>query len=513
MKKILLIFSIMVMVAGFTIGISNYHVIAAENSKYGGILKLNYPQASRNFGDPQNIRGGVHTYSDPCLQGLLRPSNETLGEYDPVLATSWELSPDKSFYTFHLRKGVKFHDGTDFNAKAAKWNLDRQIASTSPTLNVLKSVEIIDEYTIKCNLSSWHSLIINEFSGGGQTMYSPTAFETHDAAWVAIHPVGTGPFRLTKVRPGQICEYEKNPDYWEKGLPYLDGLVYYQIVDYMTASAAMLKGEIDAIQQIDVVTAESMKKKGAIIDKFTAQNSVFVFASNDPNSVWADKRMRMALEYAIDKERLAKTLGRGYIGAIYEIINGIQSVTDPKTVPRTYNPEKAKKLMAEAGYPNGVKVSIKYTHTQAKDYLLAIQSFLAEVGITANVQFEAHGTFVQHMFSPFTGNDLLMEFKRGSAAAMLAGVKQELVSTAAYLPALTRPEGLDQLCKQALQEEDPAKVISLIEQMERLTYENAMYVPVWSNLGMTAYQPYIKDVTWDWGNNPLPHFERTWLDK
>ena len=128
MKKSLLILSIIFMVAGFIICISTQGVIAAEKSKYGGVLKLNYTQQSRNFGDPLTTRGGAHTYADSCLQAMVQGSNEKIGDYEPLLATSWELSTDKSSYTFNLRKGVKFHDGTDFNAKAAKWNLDRWIA-------------------------------------------------------------------------------------------------------------------------------------------------------------------------------------------------------------------------------------------------------------------------------------------------------------------------------------------------------------------------------------------------
>ncbi|MBW1767699.1 MAG: hypothetical protein JRJ65_11690, partial [Deltaproteobacteria bacterium] len=159
MKKTHVILALVVSVF-IIIGLSNY-ALAKEKPKYGGIIRENSGKSPSRFGVPLNIRHGDIQPADTPLEHLLRmsPKQDT---YDPELAASWELAPDKSSYVFHLQKGVKFHDGTDFNAQAVKWNLDKVLASPRPVLKSVKSLDVIDDHTVRFNLKEWDILILND---------------------------------------------------------------------------------------------------------------------------------------------------------------------------------------------------------------------------------------------------------------------------------------------------------------------------------------------------------------
>ena len=117
----------------------------AEPDKYGGIFRYNYFRPAGQFGDPLNIRHSDHHYGELALQKLVQPDENQAGALMGVLAESWELADDKSSYTFQLREGVTFHDGTPFNAEAVKWNLERAMGAGRPQFSAVTSVEVIDE--------------------------------------------------------------------------------------------------------------------------------------------------------------------------------------------------------------------------------------------------------------------------------------------------------------------------------------------------------------------------------
>jgi len=187
---------------------------------------------------PLNVRHSDQWYARHSLETLIQGSVEVPGAAAPLLATSWDLAPDKSFYTFHLRKGVKFHDGTDFNAQAVKWNMDKTVAATRPQLSKVTSIEVIDDYTIQFNLSEWDNQVLGEFGSDPALIISPASFEKKGEKWANTNPIGTGAWVKAKTKRNTMISYVKNKDYWEKGFPYLDEVFYYHIPDATTAMAA-----------------------------------------------------------------------------------------------------------------------------------------------------------------------------------------------------------------------------------------------------------------------------------
>ena len=467
--------------------------------------------ASR-FGTPWNIRHWNHVYAGQCLEALVQGTPEgEAGVLIPLLAESWELAPDQSYYIFNLRQGVKFHDGTDFNAQAAKWNFDKWIPLERPFMESVESVEVIDDYTIKVNLTTWDSIWLNDL-GRHLVMISPTAYEKNGEDWMDEHAIGTGPFKIKEFVRNQLVVYEKNEDYWNKGLPYLDGLDVLQIREPMTAMAAMRKGEVFALNEVPMMIASELRETGDFDVQWTpALHEVIVMNSTNPESVWYDKRMREAMEYAVDKEKICQALGYGFLEPVNEIVHSIHLAADPGTVPRAYDPDKARQLVAEAGYSEGVKVKLTTNADLPQDLYVALQEDLAAVGIQVDLNPVTGAALNQMSFEPAPGSDLRIESQRGGPGNPVGSARETLSEKSVYLPGLKRPEGFQQLLEQALQEPDTDKQVELLVEMEKLAYEDMMFVPLWNKPIIAVISPVIQDANFFYGRGPNVRLDRAWL--
>ncbi len=510
MKKILFITLILTVVCGFLLMNGIQPVMAAGKGKYGGILKMNHSKPAGIIGNPLKIRGWNHEFIDNTLQTLIRPSHTEIDTYIPHLATSWELAPDKSYYIFKLRKGVTFHDGTPFNAEAAKWNLDMWVKAKRPQLKTLTSVDVIDDYTIRCNLSGWDAVTLRDF-GRQSVMISPTAWKKHGEKWIDYHPVGTGPFKLKEFKRNVHVKFVKFDDYWVKGYPYLDGIEFLQIPDPMTTIASLKRGEIDAWMGVDPVSAAQLQNsKGLTIIPNPAIHNLLQFNSTDPKSPWADRRMREALEYAIDKPALAKSVGRGFFTPVYEIIHSIPQGAG--TTPRQYDPEKARQLIKAAGHEN-LKVKLFFSVGPNQDAAVAIQAYLAEVGINVEPTPIQGPAFHQKLFKPVVGSDIIFGNQRGARNQMIGPASEAFAPGSVFFQGLKKPAGFDDLLYKALQQEDIRVSLKYLFQIERLAYDDAMFVPVYAIKLIVAQSTAVKDAIWFWAGAPYPELSGAWLDK
>ncbi|MBW1769367.1 MAG: ABC transporter substrate-binding protein, partial [Deltaproteobacteria bacterium] len=447
MKKFILV-AVVFAFAGCFVLSGATPTIAAEKPKYGGTLNFIHGKSAGVIGDPLGIRGWNHEFVDFVLNTLVTPKNKELGKFEGTLATSWKLAPDKKSIVFKLRKGVKFHDGTDFNAQAAKWNLDRWVKAKRPRMRMVTSIDAIDDYTLKCNVSSWDAVSLFDFAKD-TFIISPTAFEKNGKDWAKYNPVGTGAFKVVALKRNVHVTYKKNPDYWEKGLPYLDGIKCTTIANPTTAIASLKQGENDAWLGVDNVSAAELKASGEFklfTKLFTnpGPKAVFQFNSEDPKSPWSKKEMREALEYAVDKKAITKAVGRGFTYPVYDIIHSIPK--GAKTTPRRYDPEKAKQLMKKAGYPNGVKVKVKHSaNPNANDSVVALQAFLKAVGIEIVPEPITGAAFHELLFKPVTGHDLLMGNQRGGPNELLVSVAETLGKGSVFFQGIKKPKGFYEL--------------------------------------------------------------------
>jgi peptide/nickel transport system substrate-binding protein len=363
-------------------------------NKYGGTLKVIIIAGPQNAGGlPAEVFGPDATSFQFCYDPLLRGDNK--GGVVPWLAETFKLADDRMSITFSLKKGVKFQDGTDFNAKAAKWNLDNYIAS--PYNQYWASTEIIDDYTIKVVFRMWANTILSSFTGNGAWMASPTAFEKNGADVMRNSPVGTGPFKFQSFQRDESYKVIRNPNYWQQGKPYLDGIEIAYIADPMTQKAAMEAGDYHMLQIEPSKTAKDLESLG--LKTYFQLVTVYSFMPDTAHadSPYANQKVREAVEYALDREAMAKAFSNGYWTAQYQIPFPASPAFNPNfTLARKYDIGKAKQLLTEAGFGEGFTTTILVNPSIIdRNIGVALQSNLAAIGITAELSFPANmGKFI-----------------------------------------------------------------------------------------------------------------------
>jgi len=338
------------------------------------------------------------------------------GSMTPALAESWTADPKAATITFKLRKGVKFHDGTDFNAQAVKWNLDKEMspgsANIASTTN-WKSIEVVDDYTFKVNLKTWQNTALITFSSTAVAQMSPTAFDKQGIDALRWKMVGTGPFVQTDFQRDVVLGFVKNTSYWDQSKPYIDKLQILYSTDLMTCAALLKSGGAEILNcQGSTLTANDVEKAGFKIvtqPAGTGGLSCLTPDSANPDSPWAKAKVRMAAEYALDKESMAKTFGMGYSIAAYQVCASNSQGYDPSLTPRKYDTSKAKQLLAEAGYPNGFKTTIiAAPFGLNRDLIVAVQAYFKAVGIQAELQFPAAAQAQEFISGTLPANSLLV---------------------------------------------------------------------------------------------------------
>jgi len=374
---------------------------AETSPKYGGTLKMiSAPLTTNAGGWPADyIAGGEVLTGQLVFDSFLHGDDK--GNVYPWLAESYKLADDLLSITFTFRKDVKFHDGTDFNAQAAKWNLNNMIeAGRSPNWT---SVEVLDDYSIRVNFDKWENTLLMAFVDSSPSyMVSPTAYEKNGKDWMVANPVGTGPFKFVSFQKDVSFICVKNPDYWQKDeqgrqLPYLDGVNIMYVADEMTQKALIQAGEGDVLEIEPGKDSAAMEAAGLLLDTRIITTWLLFPDTANPDSPYANKKVREAVEYAINREAIADAFSYGFWEAPNQIPPPSNPVWNPNfTLARQYDPEKAKQLLAEAGYPGGFTTTLVYgaAGTMAQNICLALQSDLSKVGIKCELEFPDFGKYI-----------------------------------------------------------------------------------------------------------------------
>jgi peptide/nickel transport system substrate-binding protein len=322
------------------------------------------------------------------------------GNIQPVLAESWTVSDDKLTWTFKLRKGVTFHDGTPFNAESVKYTFDRikdpEIGSPrKSTAKVIKEVKVIDEYTAAFITSKPFAPFLAQLSAYNLAILSPTAAKKYGKKY-GEHPAGTGPFKLVSWSPGEKMIMARNENYWgNKAL--VDKLEVRVVPEDSSRVMLLLSGEVDVIASVPPIMIPKLKKsKDVKIIQKTGFRTIYIGLNNKVKP-FDNLKVRQAVSHAINQEAIVK----GVLGGVGTIGGGFESPAIPgahkNLKPYKYDPTLAKKLLAEAGYPNGFE-TLFYTPTGR--YLMdrqvaeAVQAQLKEIGINAKLQTPDWGALI-----------------------------------------------------------------------------------------------------------------------
>ncbi len=487
----------------------------------GGTFKWAWKSGPTAFGLPLSATGPSADTLSFTIQPLIRHT-EKPGIYEPVLAESWSFSSDKLSLTFNLRKGVKFHDGTPFNADAVKWNHERLLASANPRLKMVKSIDVIDDYTIRYNLTYWNTLVLWDFTyGDAAGIISPTAFKEKGEDWCKINPVGTGPWKFQEYQRDTYIKFIKNPDYWDKTIPYLDFMELDKIADPLVLYASLIKGDVDGWREVDVDSAAQLTATGQYnIESISGGHMILWYNNTDPASPWSDVKMRQALEYAIDKETIAKSLGKGFCDATYEYVNDLEAVGGKSgTAPRKVDYVKAKELLKAAGYPEGISVNLSVNQKFNTPFVQALQGSLAKAGIKVEIQVKTDAEWAALQLQPCIGSELRYDRQTGGGAGIVSTVNNDFTTKSIKFPAVVRPPGWQEALDSLLIEENSANIVTILTKMEKMAYDAAMFTPLWTNNDLMAYSKNLKWDTskrasiWTAAWRPTARLDLAWLQK
>jgi peptide/nickel transport system substrate-binding protein len=473
----------------------------------------------RIAGTNNALRLVTHTYTNTLIR-----LNEKL-EYEPELAESWDRSADGLTYTLKLRKGVKFHDGSAFTSKDVKFTLESVM---DPTLkssfrtswvinNVPTKIETPDDFTVRIIWPKEPDEPL--YTIAFQRIVPKDYTEKVGTDGYTAKPIGTGPFRFVSQQAGDKVTFERNPDFWKSGLPYLDQLIFRIIPDPATRLAAIQANEIQ------VVAPPGLNPDDLAITAkdpdLTNYNQLFAgyhyMAFNERDPLFKDKRVRQAISYAIDSQEIITAVVVGEIG--HNNVSKKFKEFDPNSPKYTLDVSKTKALLAEAGYPNGIDFTISglaalQPYTKVAE---VVQNQLNRTGvIRAKLQLlDFTSGYVPKVFSaPFDYQAAIAAFTSVSALAAFAtyyGVtpQQTVENFMAFTdPALQR--AYDDA--KAVRFTDPKKYQDSLSALQKIIIEDApaAFLGYWGNSVTTrkAVQGFI--------GHPIQSFEymeQLWLKK
>jgi|WetSurMetagenome_2_1015567.scaffolds.fasta_scaffold38729_3 peptide/nickel transport system substrate-binding protein len=491
----------------------------APTPKAGGIIRFISNEQPSALGIPDLVKTQGYQYVIPMFETLVR--RDTVNgkiTFVGLLAESWEWSSDYTSITFHLRKGVKFHDGTNFDANAVKWNIQQRIDAKQSRAANVKSVDVIDDYTVRFNLVAYSSLFLSDLEDGNGFgwMASPTAYQTNGRDKTIWYPVGTGPFKFKSWQQDVSLEMVRNDDYWG-GKALLDGIKWIFISDALTAELSFSNGDAERIYLVGKGNelAKFFQPKGYnIVFNDSGNNDFLIPSSKITTSPWAKKEVRQALDYAIDREQICKVIGNGFWTPQYSM--HVYS-EPPNFQARKTDPAKAKQLMASAGYSSGFNTLLWQGTNFAGPATAVIQSNLADIGIKMAINPITPPKWIELDQGPVGWGDGLLWSGGGPA-----GVKDWSTFTnymfinmysggGRWNVTMDRPADIEAMCKAFLGITDEAQALPAAQKIDAAEFDYAEYIPLWVSKDCTVLTPTVKD--YKKGISPYWNFTGCWINK
>lgn len=324
------------------------------------------------------------------------------GRIEPALAESWTVSEGGTVYTMKLRHGVKFHNGEDFNADQVifSWNRGKgKDVTWRKKWDIVKEIEKIDDFTIKLKLDAPSPLLLRQISYFWNIVPQGYLKEVGEEGFVN-HPVGTGPFRFVEWKKGDRLVYEANLDYWEPGKPKVAKVIFRPIGESATRMAAVKTGEMDIVSRLSSEEAAMLKDVPHVRVVEYPVDRVFYITFNNLTSgkglPTENPLVRQAMNYAVDVDAIIEALFNGNGKPLTGFFVSSNLGYNDSLKPFGYDPEKAKALLKQAGYPDGFKIEMAAptgAYSQFEQVCEAVQGYLADVGIEMKLTLMESGKY------------------------------------------------------------------------------------------------------------------------
>ena len=517
---------------------------AAEEPKRGGTLIIGL-DSEADFLDNQAAGGWVtwrvnKNMFDALFTEDLTTDAEAVPEIIPELVESYDVSDDGLVWTLKLREGVKFHDGTDFDAEAVEWNIRRMWDEDSEQFSAkangctafswqtLESMEVTGSHTIKLIMSKPYGEFLGKQVDGGcgnVSLMSPDNWAKHGNDNIGEHPVGTGPYRFVERVRGEKIVMERFEDYWgaDSGderfhAPYVDRLIFVPYTDAASRVAALESGEIDIAMSLPPDSVRRLENEGFTVKQGPSPHVIY-FNLNMREPCMDDANYRKAIQFAIDREGIARDLLRETALPAYGFVVPGNASFDPDYKPYPYDPEKAKALLEASSCPDGgpemtwlipTGGSGNITPVPIAEY---VQRNLQEVGF--DVQLE---TYEWQTYLSFWWRGM----KEGQSAywmswGMTTPIWVEVVAHSKWFApngsnvGWYENEEVDALLDEALSELDDERRYALYKEAHDIVMEDAAIVPIVHDSTPYVMQDYVKGYVHAAQN--WQDFRTVWIDR
>jgi peptide/nickel transport system substrate-binding protein len=453
----------------------------------------------------------------------------------PGLATAWKVSEDRRSYVFTLRKDVKFHDGTPFNAAAVCFTFDRivnpetQARVARGSLGPYRSCDVVDEHTAKVNFNEPYAPFLSLAALEVLAPVSPTAARKHGADF-SRNPVGTGPFMLKEWVPQQHARFVRNPDYaWpspvykHQGPAYLDGFVWKEVPEHVTRMGALRSGEAHIAEAPPAPDYEALKADARfVVTASTVQGTPLLLHMNTRKAPTSELAVRRAMQHAVNQELVSRTLYRGMYDATRDLLDPTTAGYEPsvKTVYR-HDPARARELLEAAGWkagPDGIRVKdgkrleiVFMMNFPFDAYTVGplLQAQAREVGIDLQLRKEAMPNYLPLIRKgAHHAGDSAWAFPDPQALRQLY---HSANAATGFNYAHYENAEVDKLLDEGMQEFDAGRRAELYKKVQRIVMNDAVSVPLRRLRGVFVASTKVKDVGYSAVGFPL--FYDAYLEK
>ena len=391
-------------------------VVDSGDDRYGGNLKVGV--ASIVHLDPNDVNQyGLNEIVQLFYETLFDRNED--GEVVPLLIKEVSQSDDGLVHTWKLHEGVKFHDGSDFNAEAVKWNVMRKIDEEKPMGSMLpiSNMKVVDDHTLEITLSRLYTGMYNILAVKTFSIYSPSFYEEVGSDGIKTQASGTGPFKVDSYTPNEKLELVKNDDYWQDGLPYLDSVTIMEVADANTRATMLEAGEIHVAVGTSIQSLEQLKLDENIKVLTGPSSRHYYVSMTNIYEPLDDKRVRQAFNYAIDKEGILEAAFKGYatVADVTIVNEAVSGYSPAATHPYPYDTDKATALLAEAGWTDSDGDGILDKDGEPLELILRtrkgavpgdyetaelVQGMLLNVGVKVNVDVADTASFLAELNQP-----------------------------------------------------------------------------------------------------------------
>jgi peptide/nickel transport system substrate-binding protein len=431
-------------------------------------------------------------------------------EIEPRLAESWEISEDGLQYTFKLREGVVFHDGTPFTAEAVKYSYDRQTDPAHPAhgtltyryannyLGNVASIDVLDDHTVRFTLKEPQAPFLQYLTNLTLSIISPAALAEH-VDDIARNPSGTGPYKLVEWEPGVKAVLAAHADY-HGGAPEIETLVYVPVIESQARLSAISTGEIDLTYDVPVDSLEALRANPEVEVKTGLSAHVWYVVLNtrlsDPP--FDNRLVRQAMNHAIDKEAIVDDILQGTGEVSYSPLSPIYGdYHNPDARKYPYDPERARELLAEAGYPDGFDCEFLVPESGSGmqspvEMGTFIQAYLAQVGIDCAITTMEWGAYL----AEYRNSPQMAEMSWNATMGDPDYVMYLLFHSSAHPPAWNAGwytnETVDVLLSEARVVTDESRRIELYREAQALVAEDAPWIFVNHGQQIVAHSARLK---------------------